>query len=138
LDDFPQLTKDVHNEDLFGDKFDTIIHGLFLAPNGSDTKLHKDTAENLIAMIEGTKLIALVPPQRDSTILNEKVLLPLLKPTRETLQEHPMFTKESRPIIFELKKGEMLYLPIGYLHYVFNVTDSISVTCWGKNLNTPV
>lgn len=138
MDAFPQLTKDVHNEDLFGDRFDTIIHGLFLASSNTDTKIHKDTGENLIAMIDGVKLFALVPPEREKTIDVNQTMIPLAKPDFETLKSHPMFKAESQPFIFELKKGEMLYLPLGWLHFVYNVTDSISVSCWGKNLNVQV
>ncbi|KAH9249803.1 hypothetical protein BASA81_012398 [Batrachochytrium salamandrivorans] len=111
----------------------------------SDTPLHHDGGDNFLTMITGTKLISLVPPS-DWRLLNPRCGKEgsKTKPNAgeglcfSTTTKDPTDTRESASdllrvlnvITFELKQGEILYLPAGWFHAVKNLGPTVMINNW--------
>jgi hypothetical protein len=48
---------------------------------------------------------------------------------RPDMSRFPQF-KNARPLGITLEEGSMLYLPMGWAHFVENLTDSLMVNYW--------
>lgn len=123
--------------------YDTLWFGSSSA--SSDTPLHHDGADNFLTMLTGTKLVSLLPPS-DWRVLNPRcgkegsknkpgageglcfaTLITDPTNTRETSSE---LRHELNVLTFELKQGEILYLPAGWFHAVKNLGPTVMVNNW--------
>eukprot|EP01132_Coremiostelium_polycephalum_P004774 gene4774-5954_t len=135
-----QLRSDIKSNTFFSEEdHNLIIMGAFIGAKDTATKMHKDTGNNLVAMITGSKYIVLLPPNEESNFQNVDDIN-ILNPTSSSghtglpIESHPSFKNVGRAISTVLKPGELLFLPIGWLHYIHNLDFSISVSCWGKSI----
>jgi len=132
FDEFPELKKDVKNASLFDEnEHNLVIYGAFIGLPDTETLLHKDTGDNLLAMISGKKFIILVSPDEDDQLDNTHLSIPV-NISDPNLTQHPLYRKVKHPMCFQLKKGEVLFIPRGWSHYVKNLEESISVGSWAK------
>ncbi|XP_031618472.1 bifunctional peptidase and arginyl-hydroxylase JMJD5 [Contarinia nasturtii] len=105
----------------------------WLGPEGTTSPMHIDEKNNLLCQVFGSKRIILAPP-KDS--IN---LYPfdgdMLKNTSQIDAEHLDFDRF--PLLanvkfysFTLYKGEMLYIPPKWWHFVRSLSKSFSVSFW--------
>ncbi|MGA9378294.1 MAG: cupin-like domain-containing protein [Phormidium sp.] len=113
---------------------------LWIGPKGSITPLHKDSRDNFIHQIVGAKRWWLYPvrdiPWLYMSILPSRPNIDLavsrIDLRNVDLTKFPDFTKAKCVKVFTMP-GEMLYLPMGWGHYVECVEDfSIMVNYWLK------
>eukprot|EP00026_Physarum_polycephalum_P011628 Phypoly_transcript_11866.p1 GENE.Phypoly_transcript_11866~~Phypoly_transcript_11866.p1 ORF type:complete len:294 (+),score=37.74 Phypoly_transcript_11866:261-1142(+) len=151
----PKLYEDINPTTLFScpDKVYTQSF-LFMGVPETKTNIHYDTSSNFVAIISGTKHIALLPPggeqnmnvsaeQKIELFNSEAVDTPdppnLLLDSRQTtteggannsilMHEHPVFDKASSLVYSPLRAGEMVFIPKRWYHYIHNVDFSVSVT----------
>lgn len=101
--------------------------GLFLSPAGARTRLHIDPfgTDAVLCQFFGTKALTLYRPSEQRCLRRGNEFFdsqhPDLERFPEALAAKPAFTDELRP-------GEILYIPAGWLHEVISIQDSISTT----------
>jgi hypothetical protein len=109
---------------------------VWLGAAGCVTPLHRDSTDNFAIHLLGTKRWTIFPPQ-DAPYLYMTTSGPpkrdfatsavdLRDPDHEA---YPLF-KNAKAITFEVNAGETLYLPMGWAHYVENVSLSLMVNYW--------
>lgn len=115
--------------------------GLWIGKTGSITPLHKDTTDNFAFHFIGKKRWTLLPP-RDS--LNFKMIpfsaqedsefcSPLIDLNRSNLNELINIT----PLVCEVHRGQALFVPAGWLHYVEHLEDSVMLNIWDQPSKLP-
>jgi len=52
------------------------------------------------------------------------------------IKSHPLFINVKNLVYFTLNRGDVLFLPKKWLHYIHNLEFSVSVSCWGKPFAT--
>ncbi|KYQ92309.1 transcription factor jumonji [Tieghemostelium lacteum] len=136
IDEYPQLKDDVMNESYFNQSIhNLIIRGIFLGSKDSVTHLHKDTGDNLVAVVKGKKFFILIPPNQESLVSYDKDLEIAYGPSDKKgiqIKDHPSFSKVQKLYTVIVDEGESIFIPIGWLHYVHNLDFSVSCSCWGK------
>lgn len=105
----------------------------WLGPKGTTSPMHIDEKHNLLCQVFGSKRIILAAPN------DSKNLYPfdgdMLKNTAQIDPEHLDF--ERFPLVrrvkfyhFTLHKGEILYIPPKWWHFVRSLSKSFSVSFW--------
>ncbi|GAM28830.1 hypothetical protein SAMD00019534_120060, partial [Acytostelium subglobosum LB1] len=130
---FPQLGNDVLNEHLFDSNIhNMIVRGAFIGAKNTATHFHKDTGDNVVAVIRGSKFVVLVPPSEESNVVRSMVNIGGADGI--PLAEHPSMERVGQAYATTLQAGEALFIPIGWVHYVHNQEFTVSVSCWGKQM----
>jgi hypothetical protein len=135
---FPGLADDCHITELMGRK-EYIVLNLWL---GRETKsgLHLDYADNFIIMVRGKKLAVLARSEETSR------LYPFIDVTTKSQLdvENPDFIRFPKVtdvdfVVTELFAGDVLYIPMGWWHYLSSPSSdySISVNCWWRGRPEP-
>lgn len=110
---------------------------VWIGPKGSITPLHRDSSDNFIYQLKGRKRWVLFSPL-DAPFLYFKTnsasvggdFAPSEVDLRfPDLNRFPLFL-QAQPLTFELSAGDILYLPMGWGHFVENLTDSLMVNYW--------
>jgi lysine-specific demethylase 8 len=106
---------------------------------GTFTTLHYDPADNLYVQIWGRKRIVLYAPDQSEYMhrshalcQEQKLCLTLFSPVdveSPDLERHPHFAR-ARAHVCELQPGEILYIPVGWWHYLVSLDPSISLSNW--------
>ena len=107
---------------------------IWIGKEGTRSSLHSDCTDNLLVMLVGEKRLTLFPP-RDHPYL---YLVPRagggLRLSQVQMEEpdHSAFPRfaDAHPIEVVLRAGEVLYLPVGWVHFVRNTQDSVMVNYW--------
>lgn len=116
-----------------GDEENDIDIKAWLGPEGTISPMHIDKKHNLLCQVFGSKRIMLAAP-KDSVNLypfdGE-----MLNNTSQIDAEHLDFdrfplVRNVRFYSFTLHKGEMLYIPPKWWHYVRSLSKSFSVSFW--------
>ncbi|RUS17778.1 Jmjd5 domain of lysine-specific demethylase 8 in complex with N-Oxalylglycine [Endogone sp. FLAS-F59071] len=135
FDSLPALRADfdppVYTRSGRNDHYQTTV---FFGPAGTVSPLHKDPYQNLLAQVTGRKQIRLYPPTQS------EFLYPFEDPfKRNTSQVTDIEKYEKRKFPwFEkaeyqecvLGEGEVLFIPLGWWHYVKGLDVSFSVSFW--------
>ena len=117
---------------------------LWMGKAGTVTPLHKDIPDNFAFNYFGRKKWIIYPP-RD---------YPFLYMTNPIAKEYPDFGasivnlkeidhdscpefKNAKGLEFFLEKGDLLYLPAGWSHYVENMEDTLMVNFWLQREKSP-
>jgi hypothetical protein len=105
---------------------------VFIGPKGTVTPLHQDLFENLYTVVKGCKRIILYPP--DSPVYRYSPFSKLpnhaqTDPEFPDFVRYPKF-KEAKPIKFDLKAGETLFIPAFWWHHLRNLEPTIAVSYW--------
>ena len=111
---------------------------------GTVSPLHRDASHNLLAQVVGAKYVRLYNPDQSEKLypvadgvhkdVSSQVDLDAFSPSdqwkrREALKKFPLFETASY-IDLILLKGEVLYIPPGWWHYVEALEYSCSVSSW--------
>jgi len=110
---------------------------LWLGPKGATTPLHKDITDNFSYQLFGNKRWVVFPVRDFMSLYMKEVdrekfpdfstsSVDIRKPD---LVKFPLFSK-AVPLEFEVKAGQVLYLPAGWAHFVENVSASLMINCW--------
>ena len=100
------------------------------------TKLHRDSADNIIIQLYGKKKWTIFPLQlsnylyysRSPSALSERSLVDIKNPN---YTKYPLFRYcYNKRLEIVLKPGDMFFLPIGWAHEVETLSDSISINYW--------
>ena len=96
------------------------------------TLLHRDTHPVLLAQVIGRKRVILYPPHQALALYPRRAHNTFYQacwvdPVNPDLDRFPRFA-EAQPIDVVIKPGEILYIPIGWFHYVFALDNVLSVS----------
>ncbi|OZJ04098.1 hypothetical protein BZG36_02850 [Bifiguratus adelaidae] len=137
LDQAPELRNDievpVYTQAGKGDHYQTAF---FLGPSGTITTLHKDPYHNLFCQVFGTKKVWLFAPSEDAKMY--AYLDPWRKNTSRIRDIEEAYVRSDRyPLLKDaacveanMEPGDMLYIPLGWWHYVRSLNASCSVSFW--------
>ncbi len=100
--------------------------------------LHFDDAENLCIQIQGCKKFLLIPPGFkglyarsvfSGTSNISKIIDSIESP--DLLEKFPKFKDVPKPLVVNLKPGEMLYIPYAWWHQVHSIDDiNVAFNYW--------
>ncbi|PMS37265.1 Cupin-like domain-containing protein [Trinickia symbiotica] len=99
---------------------------LWFGPAGTITPFHHDLTNNLLAQVVGRKRILLVPLHDTPFMYNHLHCFSTVDGKRPNLEVTPAFAN-ARFMQCTLEPGELLFLPIGWWHYVEAIEVSITV-----------
>jgi hypothetical protein len=96
------------------------------------TGLHRDARPVLLAQVIGRKRLVLFPPHQASALYPRRAHNTFYQscwvdPVQPDLEKFPNF-KDATPIVVDLHPREVLYIPIGWFHYVYALDDVLSVS----------
>jgi hypothetical protein len=100
---------------------------LWFGPAGTITPLHHDVMNILIAQIYGRKRVTLIPPEQTPYVYNEIGVYSEVDCNNPDYERHPLYG-QTTPITVVLEPGEVLFLPVGWWHYVEALDASIMLS----------
>jgi hypothetical protein len=100
---------------------------LWFGPAGTITPLHHDLMNVLIAQIFGRKRVTLIPPEHTPYVYNDVSCYSEVDCAKPDLQRHPLYS-QTKPLKALLRPGEVLFIPVGWWHYVQALDISIMVS----------
>ena len=136
---FPELIKDIDYEYIKSNSI--FCHVLsWIGPKNSITGFHCDWSENINVQVKGKKIFYLVSPKFNKYMyINDKferisttshIDLKKIKSNKFN------FFKKAKVIKVKLKKGDLIYIPRGWWHYVKSLEPSIGVSFHFWNLKS--
>jgi hypothetical protein len=100
---------------------------LWFGPAGTVTPLHHDTSNILFAQVHGRKNFTLISPNQTPLVYNEIGVFSEVDCGEPNFDKYPAFQKvHKREVI--LAPGQVLFIPVGWWHYVRALDVSISVS----------
>jgi len=99
----------------------------WLGPAGTVTPLHHDLTNNFMAQVLGSKLVKLISPLQLPLIYNHNNCFCQVDLDKPDFDKFPLF-KGVNVLEVELHAQEMLFLPVGWWHYVRGLSTSITVS----------
>jgi hypothetical protein len=100
---------------------------LWFGPRGTVTPLHHDAVNVLFAQVHGSKKFILVSPNETPNLYNEIGVYSSVNCEMPDFDRHPKFKRVTK-IEFNLHPGEVLFIPVGWWHYVRSLATSISLS----------
>jgi len=100
---------------------------LWFGPAGTVTPLHHDTSNILLAQVRGRKRVRLVPANQWQYVYNMRGVFSDVDCADPDPLRHPLF-RHATVIDIMLAPGEVLFLPVGWWHWVGAVDVSMSVS----------
>lgn len=107
------------------------LTNIWMGTAGSGSKLHFDSADNILVQVVGEKQVVLISPDQ-SDLLHRKSPSDNLSPIdieRPDLNKYPNF-RGVEGTVARLGPGDALYIPATHWHWVRAFTSSISVNFW--------
>ena len=136
---------------LFGETFKFPFYSsirepkFWLSKKNTITKLHRDTADNLIIQIYGIKKWTIYPLNMQDFLYftntlpiqsysSQRSLVDIKNPD---LIKYPLFNHiKNYKLEIMMYPGDLLFLPLGFAHEVETITDSIMFNYWVKKPKT--
>ena len=107
---------------------DPANRGFFwFGPRGTVTPLHHDLTNNFMAQVRGRKLVRLVAPYELPAVYNSRHCYSAVNLDSIDHDRFPLFRGVS-VIDVDLGPGDLLFLPVGWWHYVRGLETSITMT----------
>lgn len=100
---------------------------LWIGPKGTITPFHHDLTNNLLAQVVGRKRFVIASSAEISRVYNDEHCFSAVDVRHVDLRVHPAMA-DVRLIEFDLSPGEVVFLPVGWWHYVESLDFSISVS----------
>lgn len=99
----------------------------WFGPAGTVTHLHHDLINILAAQVYGRKHVILASPNQTPLLYNNIGVYSQVNCEEPDYERHPLF-KDVRTIDLILEPGEVLFIPVGWWHYVKALEVSITVS----------
>ncbi|UVK51420.1 cupin-like domain-containing protein [Mesorhizobium sp. AR02] len=99
----------------------------WFGPSGTITPLHHDLMNVLVAQIFGKKRFILLSPEDTPFVYNEVGCYGGVDCSSPDYNIHPLYS-EASPITLTLFPGDVLFIPVGWWHYVQSIDISIMVS----------
>jgi ribosomal protein L16 Arg81 hydroxylase len=107
---------------------DPANRGFFwFGPKGTVTPLHHDLTNNFMAQVRGRKLVRLVAPYELQSVYNDRHCYSAVNLDAIDYDRFPLF-RNVTVIDVEIGPGDLLFLPVGWWHYVRALEISITMT----------
>nr|XP_029713314.1 bifunctional peptidase and arginyl-hydroxylase JMJD5-like isoform X3 [Aedes albopictus] len=133
FDQIPELRKDIHVPDYIGRTDVNPRIKAWLGPKGTISPLHTDPSHNLLCQVFGSKTIILASPEDTPNLYPHEHFI-LANTSRVDMKniDYDQFplVRAVRLRRLELRRGEVLYIPPGWWHYVESLAPSFSVSFW--------
>jgi hypothetical protein len=100
---------------------------LWFGPGGTVTPLHHDVMNIMAAQIFGRKRFTLIAPEQTPYVYNEIGVYGEVDCRNPDYSRHPLY-RQTTPLDFLLEPGEVLFIPVGWWHYVEALETSIMVS----------
>lgn len=94
---------------------------------GTVTPLHHDPINIFLAQVSGRKLIKMISPEQTPFLYNEVGVFSQVDFENPDYHRYPLF-RNVRSIDAILHPGEVIFLPVGWWHYVKSLDLSVSVS----------
>jgi len=132
---FRPLLNDITFDSRYFDPQEVIGRCFFwLGPAGSTTPMHRDLGNVYLAQISGRKLFRMVPSQQLHLIYNEVGYHSEVDFDNLNLEKFPLL-KDAYIAEEVVGPGDLLFIPVGWWHFVKSLDVTISVT--GNNFAFP-
>ncbi|XP_065091551.1 bifunctional peptidase and arginyl-hydroxylase JMJD5 [Ochlerotatus camptorhynchus] len=133
FDQIPELRKDIHVPDYIGRTDVNPRIKAWLGPKGTISPLHTDPGHNLLCQVFGSKTIILASPEDTPNLYpHEHFILSNTSRVDVKNVDYDQFplvrAVKLRRLV--LRRGEVLYIPPGWWHYVESLAASFSVSFW--------
>lgn len=106
----------------------------WLGPAGSVSTLHFDPADNLFAQIYGGKRVVLLSPEQSHAVYypHERFKSLNFSPVDIERPDFDRFpaARHLAPLVCDMQPGDVLYIPMGWWHYLRATEISISLNFW--------
>jgi ribosomal protein L16 Arg81 hydroxylase len=99
----------------------------WFGPAGTNTPLHHDTMNILLAQALGRKKVTLIPSFETHLVYNHIGVYSEVDCEAPDLERYPLFGKATKYETI-LEPGEVLFIPVGWWHQVRSLDVSISVS----------
>lgn len=99
----------------------------WFGPGGTVTPLHYDVLDIVLTQVRGTKRVRLISPDQTHLLYNSEGVYSDVDLENPDFSRFPLW-RHVRPVEFDLRAGEMLFLPQGHWHHVRSLEPSISVS----------
>jgi hypothetical protein len=99
----------------------------WFGPAGTVTPLHHDLMNVLVAQIYGRKRFVLIAPEQTPYVYNEVGVYSEVDCGDPDYSRHPLY-RRARPLNVVLGPGDVLFIPVGWWHYVTALDVSIMVS----------
>ncbi|NJK37404.1 MAG: cupin-like domain-containing protein [Oscillatoriales cyanobacterium RM2_1_1] len=99
----------------------------WFGPQGTVTPLHHDPVNLMLAQVLGRKRILLILPQQTPYLYNQVGVFSKVNIECPDYEKYPLFN-QVKPIEIILEPGEVIFIPVGWWHYVRSLDTSISVS----------
>ena len=107
---------------------DPANRGFFwFGPKGTVTPLHHDLTNNFMAQVRGRKLVRLVAPYELPSVYNNRHCYTPVNLDAVDYERFPAF-RNVTVMDVEIGPGDLLFLPVGWWHYVRGLEVSITMT----------
>ena len=100
---------------------------LWFGPAGTVTPLHHDTSNILLAQVRGRKRLRLIPANQWQYVYNTRGVFSDVDCANPDPSRHPLF-RHATAIDIILAPGEVLFLPVGWWHWVGALDVSMTVS----------
>jgi ribosomal protein L16 Arg81 hydroxylase len=100
---------------------------LWMGPAGTLTSLHHDLSNILFAQVHGRKHFKLIPSFQLHCMYNHSGVWSEVDATRPDLERFPAY-REVDLVEAVLEPGELLFIPVGWWHWVHALDVSVSVS----------
>lgn len=100
---------------------------LWFGPAGTVTPLHHDLMNILVSQIYGTKRFTLIPPEQTPYVYNQVGVYGEVNCGEPDDFRHPLY-RQATPIDVEIGPGDVLFIPVGWWHFVRGLEISIMIS----------
>jgi ribosomal protein L16 Arg81 hydroxylase len=100
---------------------------MWFGPGGTVTPLHHDTADLILAQVQGHKRVTMFPAAQKALMYNHIGVFGEVDCEQPDLVRHPLYRYADK-MVFDLNPGEALFIPVGWWHHVRALDVSISVS----------
>ena len=112
--------------DYLDDRRDGFVFFWF-GPGGTVTPLHHDTADIILAQVQGRKRVTMIPAAQKALVYNSVGVFSEVDCEQPDFIRHPLYRYADK-YVFDLNPGEALFIPVGWWHHVRALDVSISVS----------